>query len=100
MRRNRSHRRAKLPKSAKAEPATLEAVATTARAGSWFADWIAKHELPKIAGSLRRTMRVRTTLEPEMQRLAERIVNEALAAPATREVPAKRRWSPCGPTAR
>jgi membrane peptidoglycan carboxypeptidase len=53
----------------------------TARAGSWYADWIAKHEVPKIAGSVRRPLRVRTTLQPKLQQLAERIVNEALARP-------------------
>ena len=63
---------------AKAKPATLKLSPTTARAGSWFADWIAKHELPKISGSPSRTIRVRSTLEPEVQRVAEKIVNEAL----------------------
>src|SRR5688572_25348354 len=63
---------------AKAKPATLKLSPATARAGSWFADWIAKHELPKISGSISRTIRVRSTLEPEVQRVAERIVNEAL----------------------
>jgi penicillin-binding protein 1A len=66
---------------AKAEPATLKLSPRTARAGSWFADWIAKHEVPKIAGSLGRALRVRTTLQPEVQQLAERIVNEALSDP-------------------
>jgi membrane peptidoglycan carboxypeptidase len=64
--------------AAKAKPATLKLSPSTARAGSWFADWIAKHELPKIAGSSNRTIRVRSTLEPGVQRVAERIVNEAL----------------------
>src|SRR5258705_5537854 len=48
---------------------------------SWFADWIAKSELPKIAGDVKRTVRVRTTLEPEVQRVAERIVSDALSRP-------------------
>ena len=69
---------AKAADGAKAEPATLKLSPTTVRAGSWFADWIAKHELPKISGSPSRTIRVRSTLEPEVQRVAERIVNEAL----------------------
>ena len=69
---------------AKAEPATLRLSAKTARAGSWFADWIAKHELPKVAGSVKRSMRVRTTLQPELQQLAERIVAEALNRPSAR----------------
>ena len=66
---------------AKAEPAMLKLSPRTARAGSWYADWIAKHEVPKIAGSVRRPLRVRTTLQPKLQQLAERIVNEALARP-------------------
>lgn len=66
---------------AKTEPATLKLSLRTARAGSWFADWIARHEVPKIAGSLGRALRVRTTLQPDVQQLAERIVNEALSDP-------------------
>jgi len=34
---------------ARARPATLKLSSRTARAGGWYADWIAKHELPKIA---------------------------------------------------
>ena len=68
--------------SARANPATLKLSVNTARAGSWFADWIAKQELPKISGSMKRTMRVRGTLEPDLQRLAERIVTDALSRPA------------------
>jgi membrane peptidoglycan carboxypeptidase len=63
---------------AKANPATLKLSPSTARAGSWFADWIARHELAKISGSPNRTIRVRSTLEPEVQRIAEQTVNEAL----------------------
>jgi len=69
--------------AAKARPATLKLAQQTARAGSWFADWIAKHELPKISGSLKQTIRVRTTLEPEVQRLAEQVVRDALSRPST-----------------
>jgi 1A family penicillin-binding protein len=69
--------------AAKANPAALKLSAQTARAGSWYADWIAKHELPKIAGTVKRTMRVRTTLEPEVQRLAEQVVSNALSGPGT-----------------
>jgi 1A family penicillin-binding protein len=66
---------------AKAEPAKLAVSPRTARAGSWFADWIARYEVPKIAGSLRRALRVRTTLQPELQRLAERAIEDTLATP-------------------
>jgi penicillin-binding protein 1A len=70
-----------LAEAAKSKPATIKLSPDTARAGSWFADWIAKSELPKIAGDVKRTVRVRTTLEPEVQRVAERIVSEALSRP-------------------
>jgi len=73
---------AEAAEQAKAAPAALKLSPATARAGSWFADWIAKHELPRIAGSVKRTMRVRTTLDPQLQHLAERVVNEALRRPA------------------
>jgi 1A family penicillin-binding protein len=66
---------------AKAHPAVPKLSPRTVRAGSWFADWIAKSEVPKIAGSGGRALRVRTTLEPQLQQLAERVVNEALARP-------------------
>jgi len=64
--------------AAKSAPATPRPSAQVVRAGSWFADWIAKSELPKIAGSVKQTMRVRTTLEPEVQRAAEQVVREAI----------------------
>ena len=64
--------------AAKAAPATPKPSSEVARAGSWFADWIAKSELPKITGSVKQTMRVRSTLEPEVQRLAEQAINQAL----------------------
>ena len=64
--------------AAKNAPATPQPSAQVARAGGWFAEWIAKSELAKIAGSLKRTMRVRTTLEPEVQRTAEQVVNETI----------------------
>jgi membrane peptidoglycan carboxypeptidase len=66
---------------AKAEPAVPKLSPRTVRAGTWFADWIAKYEIPKIAGAGGRALRVRTTLQPEVQRLAEQTVNDALADP-------------------
>jgi penicillin-binding protein 1A len=68
-------------KNAKARPAVLKLSARTVRAGSWFADWIAKSEVPKIAGSGGRALRVRTTLQPQLQQLAEQTVDDALANP-------------------
>src|SRR5262245_50435235 len=66
---------------AKANPATTKVSPDAVRSGSWFADWIAKRQLPKIAGSIKRTVRVRTTLEPNVQRMAERAVSDALSRP-------------------
>ena len=65
--------------AAKAAPATPKPSSEVARSGSWFADWIAKSELPKIVGSQKQTMRVRSTLEPEVQRLAEQAITQALS---------------------
>ena len=56
---------------AKAQPATLKSSPRTVRAGTWFADWIAKSEVPKIAGAGGRALRVRTTLQPQLQQVAE-----------------------------
>jgi penicillin-binding protein 1A len=65
-------------KKAKAMPATLKRSPNTALAASWFPDWIAKHELPKITGSSDRVIRVRTTLQPEMQQVAQQTIEEVL----------------------
>lgn len=63
---------------AKAAPATLKLSARTALAASWFSDWVAKHELPKITGSSNRVMRVRTTLQPQLQQVGQQTVEEIL----------------------
>jgi 1A family penicillin-binding protein len=62
---------------AKAKPATLNLAPEATQAGSWFADWVAR-DAPEVATSFGRSVRARTTLVPELQRLAERIINEAL----------------------
>jgi penicillin-binding protein 1A len=68
--------------AARANPASIRVSPAAVQAGSWFADWIAKHELRKIAGDhVRRTVRVRTTLEPQVQDVAERAVRDALSRP-------------------
>jgi penicillin-binding protein 1A len=63
---------------AKATPAQLKLSQKAVLANTWFADWIARHEVPKVAGAMKRTMRVLTTFQPELQRLAERVVADAL----------------------
>jgi 1A family penicillin-binding protein len=66
---------------AKAAPAEPKAAAEFAPAASWFADWIAKHEYPKVAGADTRSIKVRTTLVPELQQAARRVVADALKVP-------------------
>src|SRR6185369_12981590 len=63
---------------AKAEPAKLTPSPRASPSASWFSDWIAKHELPKIAGSTKRAMRVRTTFQPEIQQIAAQAVEDVL----------------------
>jgi penicillin-binding protein 1A len=72
---------AKTAAAAKAAPAEVKAAAEFAPATSWFADWIAKHEFPKVAGADTRSIKVRTTLVPELQQAAERVIAEALKVP-------------------
>ena len=69
---------AKAAQQAKAEPATLTLSAQASPSASWFSDWIAKHELRKIVGSTKRAMRVRTTLQPEIQLIAAQAVDDVL----------------------
>jgi penicillin-binding protein 1A len=75
----------KLADQAKAHPAMFKGSSTTNLARSWFADWIANHEFPKLAGSRDRVMHVRTTLQPELQELADRTITDVLK----REGPAR-----------
>ena len=63
---------AKAAAKAKSEPAKLAPAPTTAPSGGWFADWIARYELPKVAGSVKRPMRVRTTLQQRDAAAAQR----------------------------
>ena len=72
---------AKTAAAAKAAPAHVKAVAEVAPANSWFADWIARHEYPKVAGADVPGIKVRTTLVPELQHAAERVVAETLEKP-------------------
>jgi penicillin-binding protein 1A len=66
---------------AKEAPAQVDTAPQYAPATSWFADWIAKHEFPKLGGTDGNSIKVRTTLVPELQQLAERVVEEALKTP-------------------
>jgi len=63
--------------AAKADFGKLRLTAPTPRSGSWFADWISP-QASEIAGASPGSTTVRTTLVPRLQRLAERVVTEAL----------------------
>lgn len=63
--------------AAKADFGKLRLTTPTPRSGSWFADWISP-QASEIAGASPGSTTVRTTLVPRLQRLAERVVTEAL----------------------
>jgi penicillin-binding protein 1A len=65
-------------REAKANPPSLDRPTVASPAGTWFADWVGQEAL-KLIGSLEDGVRVRTTLIPEYQRIAEQIVKEAIA---------------------
>jgi penicillin-binding protein 1A len=60
-----------------ARPAVLHVSRPALRAETWFADWIAK-QAASVPGSFSGHMRLRTTLMPDVQKLAEQAVAEAL----------------------
>ncbi len=68
---------AKAANTAKAQPATIRLSRQLAPARSWFTDWVAK-SAAQLAGSQTGSVRVRTTLLPELQNLAQRAVDDAL----------------------
>jgi 1A family penicillin-binding protein len=69
--------------AAKAHPAVARLTPQTAPAGSWFADWVGL-QATALARSNTATMRVRTTLMPEVQRLAQDTLNRVLASEGRR----------------
>lgn len=74
---------AKTAASSKANAAVLNSAPASAQAESWFADWIAQQAI-SVTGSSDQSIRVRTTLVPEVQALAEKIVEDALAKEGAR----------------
>ncbi|ARO29167.1 penicillin binding protein 1A [Rhizobium sp. NXC14] len=62
---------------AKTSFAKLHPTTPTPRSGSWFADWISP-QASEIAGSSPGSTTVRTTLVPQLQQIAERIVQRSL----------------------
>ena len=65
--------------AAKTEFAALHPTRPAERAGSWFADWVME-EARAIAGPYRGTIRVRTTMMPQLQAIAEDVVAKAMDA--------------------
>ncbi|WP_425352024.1 PBP1A family penicillin-binding protein [Neorhizobium tomejilense] len=63
--------------AAKAKFGKLRPTTPTPRSGSWFADWISP-QASEIAGTSPGSTTVRTTLVPRLQRIAERVVAQAL----------------------
>ncbi|MBX4956985.1 PBP1A family penicillin-binding protein [Rhizobium lentis] len=62
---------------AKTSFARLHPTTPTPRSGSWFADWISP-QASEIAGSSPGSTTVRTTLVPQLQQIAERVMKKAL----------------------
>ncbi|OOO19241.1 PBP1A family penicillin-binding protein [Rhizobium sophoriradicis] len=62
---------------AKTSFAKLHPTTPTPRSGSWFADWISP-QASEIAGASPGSTTVRTTLVPQLQQIAERVVKRAL----------------------
>lgn len=63
--------------AATARFAELRPTKPTARSGSWFADWVMQ-EARELAGPYKGTIKVKTTMVPRLQAIAERVVAEAL----------------------
>ena len=53
-----------------------------ARSGSWFADWVMQ-EARELAGPYRGTIKIKTTMVPQLQVIAEKVVAEGLAREGT-----------------
>ncbi|HEX4893024.1 MAG TPA: PBP1A family penicillin-binding protein [Hyphomicrobiaceae bacterium] len=65
--------------NAKGRPATTKPARAVMPASSWFADWIAKIEAPRLFGSSKESLRLKTTLDPKIQAIAERAIEDVLA---------------------
>jgi len=74
---------AKAAADAKAHPAEPRLVPRLAPARSWFTDWVST-QAPAVVGHRGGTMRVRTTLLPDVQRIAQDVLDKALATQGRR----------------
>ena len=68
---------------AKAHPAVARLTPQMAPSSSWFADWVGT-QAAALARSNTSTMRVRTTLMPDVQKLAQDTLNRVLASEGRR----------------
>ena len=75
----------KTAEAAKQHPAALRRPAMATQGGTWFSDWVAQEALEVTSGFPGET-RVRTTLLPALQRLAEQVVGDALRKNADHNV--------------
>jgi penicillin-binding protein 1A len=74
---------AKAADAAKAKPAVPKLMPQLAPARSWFTDWVGT-QAPAVIGPHAGTMRLRTTLMPDVQRLAQDTLDQALATEGRR----------------
>jgi penicillin-binding protein 1A len=70
---------AAMARDAQTHPAVLYTSENVGRAGSWFADW-ASREAADLAGPSLGNLLVRTTVDPQLQALAEHSMKEVLDA--------------------
>ena len=68
-----------MARDARTHPAVLNTSEAVGRAGSWFADWVSREAANLIDPSYGNLL-VRTTLNPQLQALAEQSANEVLDA--------------------
>ncbi|MDK1387922.1 PBP1A family penicillin-binding protein [Sinorhizobium sp. 8-89] len=68
---------------AKTATAELRPVKPATRSGSWFADWVMQ-EARELAGPYRGTIKVRTTMMPRLQAIAENVIAETLQQEGTK----------------
>jgi penicillin-binding protein 1A len=70
----------KAAENAKSRPATPHLSHQMVRTDTWFADWVAR-EATEVTGSSSGNLRLRTTLIPGLQTLAEHAIAETLTGP-------------------
>jgi penicillin-binding protein 1A len=66
--------------AAKASPAKAKVSPQLAESESWFADWVGQRAAADVTAPRTVSVRVRTTLMPNLQRLGQDVLNRVLAA--------------------